>query len=79
MRRRLYPRGSRSPLPAVSGVIVLRGSAHADQRTVQAAETVPRGSDQLAGGSGIGVIRDDPGGGARRGVLAEALRGGGGR
>ena len=58
---------------------VLRGSAHADQRTVQAAETVPRGSDQLAGGSGIGVIRDDPGGGARRGVLAEALRGGGGR
>jgi hypothetical protein len=39
---------------------------------------VPPRSVARAGGSGIGVINDDPGGGARCGVLAEALRGGGG-
>ena len=31
--------------------------------------------DQLAGGSGVGIVDDGPVGGARRGVLGEATRG----
>jgi hypothetical protein len=39
-----------------------RRAAHADQRAVQAAETVPGRRDEPARGGWIGVIRDDPAG-----------------
>jgi hypothetical protein len=53
-----------------------RRSAHADQRTVQAAETVLGGSEQPVRGGGIGVVGDDPGGGVSRGgVVREAGHG----
>ena len=53
-----------------------RGSPHADQGAVQAAEAVPGGGDQLAGGGGIGVVGHRPGGAAHRAVLGVEGRGG---
>jgi hypothetical protein len=57
-----------------------RRSAHADQRTVQAAKTVPGGRNQQAWRGGIGIIRHNPGDGVSRGaVLREAGLGRSGR
>ena len=57
-----------------------RGSAHVDQRAVQAAEPVPGRRDQPARGGRIGIISDDPRGRfSRGGVLRQACHGRRGR
>jgi hypothetical protein len=67
--RKSRPRASVLPSSVIARGLDLDRDAHTDQRTVQAAKAVLGGGDQLAGASGVGVVRDGPGGGSSRIVL----------